>query len=51
VNLIRAGAILSIVVNPLLFEWIARLQPWRDGRENQRKIADGMVARMTRAAA
>jgi CPA2 family monovalent cation:H+ antiporter-2 len=47
-DLILAGAILSIVVNPLLFEGIDRLQPWFDGRENlrdpvMRPAAEGSV--------
>ncbi|UVE17790.1 Kef family K(+) transporter [Pseudomonas sp. LS44] len=33
-DLILAGAILSILVNPLLFHLIDRLQPWLDRREH-----------------
>src|SRR5690606_5189898 len=43
-DLVLAGAILTIMTNPLLFEAIDRLRPWLERRERgQRAIAEDVV--------
>jgi CPA2 family monovalent cation:H+ antiporter-2 len=43
-ELILAGAIISIVLNPLLFMALDRLQPWLDSRDGAKAVADAVAA-------
>ncbi len=43
-ELILAGAIISIVLNPLLFMALDRLRPWLDSRDGAKAVADAVAA-------
>ena len=43
-ELILAGAIISIVLNPLLFMTLDRLRPWLDSRDGAKAVADAVAA-------
>ncbi len=43
-ELILAGAIISIVLNPLLFMALDRLRPWLDARDGAKAVADAVAA-------
>ncbi|MFL9608817.1 YbaL family putative K(+) efflux transporter [Methylobacillus sp. Pita2] len=44
-DLILSGAILSILINPLLFAWLDRLKPWLLNREEKRPLKGESGAR------
>ncbi|MDP1910420.1 MAG: cation:proton antiporter, partial [Hyphomicrobium sp.] len=50
-ELILAGAIISIVLNPLLFMALDRLRPWLDSRDGAKAVADAVAADKARNAA
>ncbi len=43
-ELVLAGAIISIVLNPLLFMALDRLRPWLDQRDGAKAVADAVAA-------
>ncbi len=43
-ELVLAGAIISIVLNPLLFMALDRLRPWLDSRDGAKAVADAVAA-------
>ena len=43
-ELVLAGAIISIVLNPLLFMALDRLRPWLDKRDGAQAVADAVAA-------
>jgi CPA2 family monovalent cation:H+ antiporter-2 len=43
-ELVLAGAIISIVLNPLLFMMLDRLRPWLDQRDGAQAVADAVAA-------
>ncbi len=43
-ELVLAGAIISIVINPLLFMALDRLRPWLDQRDGAKAVADAVAA-------
>jgi CPA2 family monovalent cation:H+ antiporter-2 len=43
-ELVLAGAIISIVLNPLLFMAVDRLRPWLDSRDGAKAVADAVAA-------